>query len=90
MVTTTHLRMIRLKYGITLLELEQHCGFSNQYLSLLELGKANRTPRNEQILDRALNEVLALRTEKLAELRQTYQMYQGRFLETLEVDADEL
>ena len=41
MAETTYLRYIRLKCGITLMELEEHSSFSNQYLSLLELGRAN-------------------------------------------------
>ena len=54
MAETTYLRYIRLKCGITLMELEEHSSFSNQYLSLLELGRANCTPRNAETLDRAM------------------------------------
>ena len=43
MAETTYLRAIRLKYGISLLELERHSSLSNQYLSALELGNAKRT-----------------------------------------------
>ena len=50
MAETTYLRYIRLKCGITLMELEEHSSFSNQYLSLLELGRANCTPRNAETL----------------------------------------
>ena len=39
MAETTYLRYIRQKCGITLMELEEHSSFSNQYLSLLELGR---------------------------------------------------
>ena len=46
MAETTYLRAIRLKYGISLLELERHSSLSNQYLSALELGNAKRTERN--------------------------------------------
>ena len=54
MAAITRLRAIRMKYGISLLELERHSSFSNQYLSLLELGRANCTPRNAETLDRAM------------------------------------
>ena len=37
MAETTYLRYIRLKCGITLMELEEHSSFSNQYLSLLDI-----------------------------------------------------
>ena len=49
MAETTYLRAIRLKYGISLLELERHSSLSNQYLSALELGNAKRTERNERL-----------------------------------------
>ena len=39
MVTTTRLRMFRRAHGITLDELAKRAGFSNQWLSFLELGK---------------------------------------------------
>mgnify|MGYP000127308134 FL=1 len=54
MAASTYLRVIRLKCGVSLLELERHSSFSNQYLSLLELGRANCTPRNAETLDRAM------------------------------------
>ena len=54
MAETTYLRAIRLKYGISLLELERHSSLSNQYLSALELGNAKRTERNERLLCCAL------------------------------------
>lgn len=60
MAETTYLRYIRLKCGITLMELEEHSSFSNQYLSLLELGRANCTPRNAETLDRAMLDTLAV------------------------------
>lgn len=41
MAAITRLRAIRMKYGISLLELERHSSFSNQYLSALELGSSN-------------------------------------------------
>ena len=50
MAETTYLRAIRLKYGISLLELERHSSLSNHYLSALELGNAKRTERNERLL----------------------------------------
>ena len=31
MVTTTYLRVMRLKFGISLLELEQHCSFNQTF-----------------------------------------------------------
>ena len=43
----TRLRAIRLKYGISLIEMERHSRVSNQYLSALswEMSAARQTPK---------------------------------------------
>ena len=82
MVTTTYLRTLRLKHRISLLELEKHCSFSNQYLSMLELGKARGTPGNEEALCAAFVSLIQARKKEL--------VHRGKLLETMEVDADEL
>ena len=81
MAETTYLRAIRLKYGISLLELERHSSLSNQYLSALELGNIKRTE---------MEEVISSRERSLGGLRETLLQYQGRLLETVEADSDEL
>ena len=90
MAETTYLRYIRLKCGITLMELEEHSSFSNQYLSALELGSSKRTAKSEEALSRAMAEVADARKESLAGLEQTLRRHQGRLLETTEVSGDEL
>ena len=90
MAETTYLRYIRQKCGITLMELEEHSSFSNQYLSALELGSSKRTAKSEEALSRAMAEVAGARKESLAGLEQTLRRYQGRLLETTEVSGDEL
>ena len=90
MAAITRLRAIRMKYGISLLELERHSNFSNQYLSALELGSSKRTAKNEEALGRAMAVVAGARKEALAGLEQTLLRYQGRLLETTEVSGDEL
>ena len=52
------------------MELEEHSSFSNQYLSLLELGRANCTPRNAETLDRAMLDIILSRAEELMKLAQ--------------------
>ena len=89
MAETTYLRYIRQKCGITLMELEEHSSFSNQYLSALELGSSKRTAKNEEALGCAMAEVADARKESLAGLEQTLRRYQGRLLETTEVSGDE-
>ena len=76
MAAITRLRAIRMKYGISLLELERHSSFS--------------TAKNEEALSRAMAEVAGTRKESLAGLEQTLRRYQGRLLETTEVSGDEL
>ena len=90
MAVITRLRAIRMKYGISLLELERHSSFSNQYLSALELGSSKRTAKNEEALGRAMEEVISSRERSLGGLRETLLQYQGRLLEAVEADSDEL
>lgn len=89
MGTTTWLRAMRLKYGISLTELEKYGAFSNQYLSLLELGNANRTHNNEKALDAAIASLIKSRKAALADLEQCFEAHRGHLLETLEVESDE-
>lgn len=86
----TRLRAIRLKYNISLLELERHSGVSNQYLSALELGNIRRTENNEAVLSCAMSEVLRTRKSSLAGAEQVLRRYQGHLLEPVEVENDEL
>ena len=86
----TRLRAIRLKYNISLLELERHSGVRNQYLRALELGNIRRTENNEAVLGRAMSEVLRTRKSSLAGAEQVLRRYQGHLLEPVEVENDEL
>lgn len=90
MAASTYLRVIRLKCGVSLLELERHSSFSNQYLSMLELGNAKPTERKERLLRCAMEEVIASRERTVDELRRMLLQYQGRLLECVEADTDEL
>lgn len=66
----TRLRAIRLKYGISLVELERHSHVSNQYLSALELGNVSRTANNEEVLGCAIDEIIRSRKSSLFGLEQ--------------------
>ena len=79
----TRLRAIRLKYGISLIEMERHSRVSNQYLSALELGNVSRTANNEEILGCAIDEIIRSRKSSLRQ-------YRGHLLETVEVEKGEL
>lgn len=90
MVRMTRLRAIRLKYGISLLELARHSSVSNQYISALELGNIRRTKNNEEAISQALARAIRSRRVSLAGLEQIAWQYQGHLLETVEVEKDEL
>ena len=79
----TRLRAIRLKYGISLVELERH-------LSALELGNVSRTANNEEVLGCAIDEIIRSRKSSLFGLEQMIRQYRGHLLETVEVEKGEL
>lgn len=81
MAETTYLRYIRQKCGITLMELEEHSSFSNQYLSLLELGRANCTPRNAETPGPCHAGYHSLRAEELMKLAQICYEHKGHLLD---------
>ena len=86
----TRLRAIRLKYGISLIEMERHSRVSNQYLSALELGNVSRTANNEEVLSCAIDEIIRARKSSLLGLEQMIRQYRGHLLETVEVEKGEL
>lgn len=89
MVTTTRLRMFRRAHGITLDELAKRAGFSNQWLSFLELGKRERTAPQEEKLSQAIEALLAERHSALSAMERNFLEYRGRLLEPVEVESDE-
>ncbi len=88
MIVTTQLRALRLKYGISLMELERHCSFSNQYLSRLDLGEARRTPYNEEMLSAAITAIIKTRQSDIDRLEQDFKLHRGHLLDILEVESD--
>jgi DNA-binding helix-turn-helix protein len=86
----TRLRAIRLKYGISLIEMERHSRVSNQYLSALELGNVSRTANTEEVLSCAIDEIIRSRKSSLLGLEQMIRQYRGHLLETVEVEKGEL
>lgn len=90
MVTTTCLRILRLKHRISLTELAKCSGVSNQLISCLELAYVRGTPHQEQRMAKALETVILQRRIALDELEKDYLDDKGRLLKPLEVEADEL
>lgn len=90
MITTTQLRLFRLRHKIVLPELAEKANISRQQLSRLELSVVTPTVYQEEKITEAVNSLIAERRSALLTLEQDYLNYRGRFLETLEVPRDEL
>ena len=86
-ITTTKLRVLRLKYDISLTELAEEGCVSNQQISRMELPG---TEYREQIVAAALNRVIAARKSSLAALEREYQASKGRLLTPMEEPDHEL
>lgn len=89
-MTTTRLRILRLKYEIPLTVLARTAGVSSQHLSRIELATVRPTLRQEKRVAAALEELILQRRTALAELEKDFLADKGRLLEPLEVEADEL
>lgn len=89
MITTTRLRILRLRHNISLKELHRYSGFSHQYISQLDLGTYGSTPHNEKMIDSAFRSIIASRRAALEQLERDYGVYKGNLLQPLEVEADE-
>ena len=81
----TNLRALRHRHGVSLSELADACGLSNQYLSRAELGLIPPTPRLEQQLRRAVETVIAHRAGTSQALKRELQPLRGRLLQCVEV-----
>ena len=85
----TNLRALRHRHGVSLTELADACGLSNQYLSRAELGLIPPTPRLEHQLLRAMETVIAHRSSTSEVLKRELQPLKGRLLQSVEVDRRE-
>lgn len=89
-MTTTRLRILRLKYEIPLTVLARTADVSSQHLSRIELAAVRPTPRQEKRVEAALEGLILQRRTALAGLEKDFLAEKGRLLEPLEVEADEL
>lgn len=76
----TNLRVLRLRYQISLAELANMAGISNQHLSRIELGKVPMTAHHEEIVTRALRNLIAARKTALDGLEKEVNANQGQLL----------
>lgn len=87
---TTQLRRLRLKYHITLTELADAVGFSNQYLSALEQGKAPASCEQKERIARVFIQLANTRSGDIRALDQELSATKGRLFLPMEVEQGEL
>lgn len=80
----TNLRALRLRYGLSLTELEAASGLSNQYISRAELGEIAATPRLEEQLETAVEQIIVKREITLQSFKTDFLRYRGRILRPAE------
>ena len=90
MVTTTQLRKLRLKYHITLTELADAVGFSNQYLSALEQGKAAASREQKDRISRVFIQLANERSGDIRALDKELVATKDRLFMPMEVEQGEL
>ena len=84
MYVPTRLRVLRIKYKITLKALAGRMNISNQHLSRMELADIPPTEYHEHLLCLGMERLLAE-----WELKQEYQTYKGRLLQPAKEVEDE-
>ena len=83
------LRLLRLKYHISLVELSLASGLSPQRISELELGSGNILTATEQKLQNGMEQVIRRRREALATLQNDFQRHKNTLMEPVgETDHD--
>lgn len=75
------IRMLRIKYGISVLELSRASGVSRQRLTQIELNPYESTPYHKELMRSALREVIACRKQAAASLEADLDAYGDRLLD---------
>ena len=89
MYIPTHLRVLRIKYKITLNALAGHMNISNQHLSRMELADIPPTEYHERLLSLGIERLLAEWDGAPEELKQEFQANKGRLLQPAKEVEDE-
>ena len=89
MYVPTRLRVLRIKYKITLKALAGRMNISNQHLSRMELADIPPTEYHEHLLCLGMERLLAEWDSAPEELKQEYQTYKGRLLQPAKEVEDE-
>lgn len=89
MYVPTRLRVLRIKYKITLKALAGRMNISNQHLSRMELADIPPTEYHEHLLCLGMERLLAEWDDAPEELKQEYQTYKGQLLQPAKEVEDE-
>lgn len=84
------MRILRMKYDISCVELGRACGLSAQRISELELGDGSVETATKEKIQLAFLNVLTQRTETLCRLTQDYVRWQDDLMDMVEETAYEL
>lgn len=85
----SNLYRLRCRYHITLSEIADASGCSNQYISYVEFGRTRATKQLSEKMDRAVGELIANRKRELLLLEADFLKHRGRLLELAEDESDE-
>ena len=77
----TDCRALRLRYGISHLELAQAAGVSRQLISKIELEPSRQTPGHEKLLQAAFAAAAAQRRARLEALERDLERWQGKLFQ---------
>ena len=83
-----HMRLMREKHGISMLELSRYSDISRQRMCEIELGDGNVTVHMNLLVDTAFSRLIAARRQNLAVLEADFQKHRRNLLDI--VDGEEL
>ena len=89
MITTTRLRMLRLKYQISLDELSEVSGIPNQRISDYERGERHAPPAKQEQLARSLVLLAEMRRDASRALLEELNVHYTQLLTPMEAQSDE-
>ena len=84
------MRLLRMRYDISCVELGRACGLSPQRISELEFGDGGVEPVTEGKIQTGFLKVIAQRTERLCSLTQTLLYHQDSLMISVEENGYEL
>jgi transcriptional regulator with XRE-family HTH domain len=75
------MRLLREKYGVSLIEISIHCGISRQRLSEIELGIYSATENTVKLVESAFANVITARMNELAAFATDFQTHRNSLLD---------